>query len=172
MSKRKQIKTTNFAWGAAISVVCDVAKSITGYAGAAAKGIVDTGMITLAYAAVVLGFVAPVIWAGTKYLSKTGFNALNNLLISLWRSAHLKKVNTDDAKELLRDMKRKILTKNPKLKDDPIMYDIKELNKLCYYIDNMSTEGMTKLEYEDAQWKLTNDIKVLLIEFGKVMNKA
>ena len=52
------------------------------------------------------------------------------------------------------------------------MYDINELNKLCYYIDNMNEDGMSKLEFEDAQWKLTNDIKVLLIEFGQVMNKA
>ena len=153
----------------AIDAIGTVVGTIGHYCGKAVETAAEGGKMVLGAAAVVLGFIAPPIWFGAKYLTQTGFNALYNLLTELYKDTKKKTINTKNVKELLRDIKRKILTKNPQLKNSAIMYDINELNKLCYYIDNMNEAGMTKLEYEDCQWKLTNDVKALLIEFGKVM---
>ena len=125
----------------------------------------------LAALAVGLGFMAPIIWRGVQYLSKTGFTALYNLMTELWKDAHKKTIKTDNIKKLIRDIKDKIATKKPDLNNSTIMRDINELTKTIYYIDNLNQEGMTKIILEDMKLRLQNGTKNLLAEFGKVMSK-
>ena len=111
----------------------------------------EVSKVALTAIAVGIGFIAPILWKGVHYLSTTGFHALYDLMIELWNDAHKKTINTSNVKTLLRDMKKKLLLKNPDLKNSTIMNDIKELTKVCYYIDNLNLEGMPKILHEDMK---------------------
>ena len=67
-------------------------------------------------------------------------------------------------------MVKKLTLKDPSLQEDPIMYDIIEMNKLCFYIESLNREGMNEVIYEDMRNRVTEQLKQLCAEFGKVMN--
>ena len=167
MTKNKNCKqsekTTGFQWALAMNVVGAIGttiKTIMEFCGPFVKPVAETGKVMLGAACVVLGFISPFIWAGA---------ALNDLLVDLYKDTSQKAKDTKNAKELLKDIKKRLITKDPKFREHSIMDQIKEITKLCYFIENMNEAGMTKIEYEDMEQQLTNGIKDLLIEFGHLM---
>ena len=130
----------------------------------------NVAMTALGYASSVANFVAPKLWEAAKYLSDKGLRALTNIITGLWSNTHKKTINTTQIKNLLSDMLRKIERKDPRLKDDPIMNDIYDLTRLCFYIDSLNQNGMTDVEYEDMRNRITESLKYLIPEFGKLMN--
>ena len=176
MTKNKNCKqsekTTGFQWALAMNVVGAIGttiKTIMEFCGPFVKPVAETGKVMLGAACVVLGFISPFIWSGARFLTKTGFSALNDLLVDLYKDTSQKAIDTKNAKELLKDVKKRLIAKDPKFREHSIMDQIKEITKLCYFIENMNEAGMTKIEYEDMEQQLTNGIKDLLIEFGHLM---
>ena len=165
-------KITGFQWALALSVVSAIGKTISTIAewcGPFIKPAAETGKIMLGAACVVLGFVSPFIWAGARFLSKTGFSALNDFLVDLYKDTNQNQIDTKNAKKVLKDIKKRLIAKDPKFEEHSIMKQIRDLTKLCYFIENMNETGMTKIEYEDMETQLTDGIKDLLIEFGNLM---
>ena len=176
-SKRKTCKRSRKQTGFAISAGTLLATGATAagkwlldkvpeWVNKAKEGAKDTLDMGLKVGAV----VAPPLLEGIKYLSTKGFNALSNFFGGLWKSSHKKTIDTSKVKAVLSDMVRKLKLKDPNLENDPIMYDIIELNKTCFYIDSLNEEGLSQVMFEEMKRKLSEQLKFVITEFGKVMN--
>ena len=128
-----------------------------------------TGKDILGMCISLAGLVAPPLWKSIKYLSNTGFDAFKNLVVGMWKDSHKKTVDTKPIKKLLNDIMKKLTLIYPDFKNDPIYYDIVEINKLCFYIDSMNQEGMNQIMFENMRDRVTESIKNLCMEFGKIM---
>ena len=136
-----------------------------------AKWVGEKGKDALGYCLTLAGILAPPLWEGIKFLSKNGFQAFNKLVVGLWRDGHKRTIDVNNIKKLLNDMVKKLTMKDPALREDPIMYDIIEMNKLCFYIESLNRDGMNEVIYEDMRNQITERLKHLCAEFGKVMNE-
>ena len=130
----------------------------------------NIGTATLSAAAIAAGFVGPPLWDGIKFLSKTGFKSLYHFLVDFWRDESSDTIPTDNIKAIIVDIKKQLIHKNPELKNDPIMEDLSELNKLCFIIDSMNEEGLTAQQYDELKQKLTDDLKYIFHQFRTIMN--
>ena len=154
------------AWGlvlTTLNTIISLLPTIITWAGKA-------GATTLAAAAVAAGFVGPPLWDGIKYLTKTGFKSLYRFLVGIWRDETYDRIPTDNIKAIIADIKKQLLDKNPEYKNDSIMEDLSELNKLCFIIDSMNENGLTPQQYDELRQKLTDDLKFIFLKFRDLMN--
>ena len=130
----------------------------------------DTGKEALAYSIQIAGFLAPILWDGVKFLSDKGFNSFRKLMVGMWKDNNKKTINVSNIKSLLKDMMSKLNYEDPVLRGEPIFQYITEMNELCFYVETLNRQGMTEAMYEDLRSKITEQLKKLCAEFGKIMN--
>ena len=126
--------------------------------------------IIFGFAESVLGWLGNILWDCIKFLGITGLTALRDLIVDLWKDGTKRKLKTDNLKAFIILIKRKLLRKNPEYKNDPIFVDISELNRLCYYIENLNQDGMDKEELIEIRKLAAKHIKTILKQFKKLMS--
>lgn len=119
---------------------------------------------------IVLGWLGNVVWDCIKFLGITGLTALRDLITDLWKDGTKRKIKTDNLKTFINVIKRRLAKKNPNYRNEQIFADISELNRLCYYIENLNEEGMESNQQEEIQKLVATHLKNILKQFKKIMS--
>ena len=88
----------------------------------------------------------------------------------MWKDNNKRTINVSNIKTLLKDMMSKLDYQNPALRGEPIFQYINEMNELCFYVETLNRQGMTEAMYDDLRHKITEQLKKLCAEFGRIMN--
>ena len=128
--------------------------------------------IVIGAASAVLSWMGNIVWDCIKFLGITGLTALRDLVVDLWKDGTKRKIKTDNLKAFVVIVRRKLIRKNPDYRKDPIFTEISELNKLCFYIENLNEEGMEKQQQLEIRKLAATHIRSILKQFKKLMSAA
>ena len=142
---------------------CKIPKKITG-------SMIPGMDIVIGAASAVLSWMGNIVWDCIKFLGITGLTALRDLVVDLWKDGTKRKIKTDNLKAFVVIVRRKLIRKNPDYKKDPIFTDLSELNKLCFYIENLNEEGMEKQQQLEIRKLAATHIRSILKQFKKIMS--
>ena len=111
--------------------------------------------------------LSPSVALLVETLGKYGINALKHLNDDFENNSN--EFNTENAKKVIRIMKKKLLERSPSYVDDPIFNDFNKLNKSLYIIEGMSARGMNKETLAEVKANLKAQFEEVLKKFNKLM---
>ena len=176
-TKRRTCRRTSRTTGAGVMLtLAAIGKMVANTMSAIMKalpGIAETmtnaALTAFSYASTAADFIGPKIWNSFQFLTGDGFKALSNSITSMWKDDHKLKIDTKQVHKVLDSIQQRILRNDPELENDPIFNDINQMRNFLNRVEQLNQQGMDDSTYNEVRRKLTDNLKKIITEFGKLM---